>query len=160
MCAAVAAAQEGAKVVLLEKGATSSFRGIDYGGIGTKMQQKSGAKVDKMKAVQEIMRWGGYKADQRVVSLWADHSGEAIDWLVDMAEAAGQTAEPVPLEHQEVRGQQFRTSRPRLLCSLPVKKPLQLHLRYVPKVSCFKVHIGNNCKNLGVDIRFNTPLNS
>ncbi|MFY9140542.1 MAG: FAD-dependent oxidoreductase [Thermacetogeniaceae bacterium] len=158
MCAAVAAAQEGAKVVLLEKGATSSFRGIDYGGIGTKMQQKSGAKVDKMKAVQEIMRWGGYKADQRVVSLWADHSGEAIDWLVDMAEAAGQTAEPVPLEHQEVRGSTVPYFTTQTFVLTPSEEALAAAPKGMsPRLAALKYTLETTAKNLGVDIRFNTP---
>lgn len=158
MCAAVAAAQEGAKVVLLEKGATSSFRGIDYGGIGTKMQQASGAKVDKMKAVQEIMRWGGYKADQRVVSLWADHSGEAIDWLVEMAEAAGQTADPVPLEHQEVRGSTVPYFTTQTFVLTPNEEALAAAPKGTsPRLAALRYTLETTAKNLGVDIRFKTP---
>jgi hypothetical protein len=39
--------------------------------------------------IAEIIRWGACRNDQRVVTLWADKSGEVFDWLLDMAEAAG-----------------------------------------------------------------------
>lgn len=127
MCAAISAAQAGAKVVLLEKGSITSFRGIDYGAIGSSIQKLSGAKVDKAEAVREIMRWGGYKADQRVVSLWANYSGAAVDWLLDLAKAAGQTIKPVPLEHQIVPNSTIPYYTTQTFELIPNEKPLLLH---------------------------------
>jgi fumarate reductase flavoprotein subunit len=157
-CAAVVAAQKGAKVVLLEKGSTLSLRGIDYGAVGSKVQQSSGADVDKMEVVQEIMRWGGYKADQRVVSLWAENSGAAIDWLSEMAEKVGQSVEPVPLEHQEVPNSTVPYFTTQTFDLVPNEEALAAASKgESPKLAAMRYTLETNAKDAGVDIRFKTP---
>jgi len=158
MCAAISAAQAGAKVVLLEKGSTISLRGIDYGAVGSKIQESSGAKVDKVQAVREIMRWGGYKADQRVVSLWANYSGAAVDWLLDMARAAGQTVKPVPLEHQVVPNSTVPYFTTQTFELVPSEEALAAAPKgEMPRQAAMRYTLETNAKKAGVDIRFNTP---
>ncbi|MGI6406493.1 MAG: FAD-binding protein [Syntrophaceticus sp.] len=157
-CAAVVAAQKGAKVVLLEKGPTISLRGIDYAAIGSKMQKSIGADVDKAAAVHEIMRWGGYKADQRVVSVWAERSGEASDWLVEMAEKVGQTVESVPIEEQIVPNSTIPYYTTQSFALSPSEEALAAAAQGVsPKQAAMRYTLETNAKEAGVDIRYNTP---
>jgi fumarate reductase flavoprotein subunit len=53
------------------------------------LQKKHGVKVDKDRAILELMKYGGNKPDQRLYRLWADNSGAVLDWLTDMTDAAG-----------------------------------------------------------------------
>jgi fumarate reductase flavoprotein subunit len=91
LCAAISAAEEGAKVVLLEKTQNVNFRSYDYGAVNAKVQLEAGTKMDPMQIAQELMRYGAYRADQRVVNQFAFNSGKANDWLVAMELEAGCT---------------------------------------------------------------------
>lgn len=95
LCAAVSAAEAGQKVIVIEKTNQVNFRGYDYGAIDSKAQQQAGSVIDKTEAVREIMRFGGYKADQRVVEKWVNESGKVNDWLFDMAMKAGCTVKRI-----------------------------------------------------------------
>lgn len=89
LCAALSAEEAGARVVLLEKGDTCHARGHGNAALGSKLQKEQGIQFDRDEVITEIMRWGGYRQDQKLVSLWADNSGKVMDWLLDMASAAG-----------------------------------------------------------------------
>ena len=89
LCAAASAAESGAKVMIIEKGPTVNFRSLDYGAVNSKAQLSVGNKLDPLAVTREIMRWGGYKADQRVVKLFAEKSGMVNDWIVEHAEKLG-----------------------------------------------------------------------
>ena len=104
LCAAMAAAEEGAKVVIVEKTANVNFRGNDYGAIGSKMQKQINNQINKMEAVQEIMRYNAYKGNQRVVSLWAENSGMVADWIMAKAEGYGCKPKAVPLDETVTPG--------------------------------------------------------
>ncbi len=157
-CSAISAAEAGAKVILLEKGTVPALRGIDYGAIGSKLQKSIGNEVDRDAAVREIMRFGGYKADQRVVSLWADYSGAAVDWLVEKAESVGIKANPVPLAEQTIHGatwNHFSTmafafnATDEAMASAPTGTS--------PKQAAMKWVLENNAQKYGVDIQWKTP---
>lgn len=158
LCAATSAAQAGAKVVLLEKGKTPSFRGYDYGAIGSKNQQSLGINIDKRQAVREIMRWGGYKADWKVVSLWAEHSGEAIDWLTDMAHAAGFQTEPVPLVDCQTPGALFEPFPTLAIHITPSQDILAKLPSGVSPYTAGMMHtLLSGAQKAGVEIHYETP---
>jgi fumarate reductase flavoprotein subunit len=89
LAAAVSAAQSGAKVVLIEKSPTYTALGGDNTAIGSRLQKKLGIEIDRDEVVRSLMRWGGNKPDARLIRLWAANCGKVMDWLMDMAEAAG-----------------------------------------------------------------------
>lgn len=93
LCAALSAAEAGAGVVLLEKGDAFHARGHGNAALGSKMQKDAGLEYDRNEIITEIMRWGGYRQDQKLVSLWADNSGRVMDWILNMASTAGVTVE-------------------------------------------------------------------
>ncbi|AFV12594.1 fumarate reductase flavoprotein subunit FccA [Thermacetogenium phaeum DSM 12270] len=158
LCAAIAAAEGGAKVVLLEKGNCTGFRGMEYGAIGSRIQRQSGININRDEIINEVMRWGGYKADQRVVSLWADHSGETMDWIVDMGKKYGIEAKPVALERQVINGTYFKYY-PTVACEFI---PNEEAMAQEPKLHFLTQHalryiLESAIKDLGVDLRFKTP---
>lgn len=87
--AALAAAEAGARTVLIERTAICQQRGGDIGIIGSRLQKKLGIEIDPNEVCLELMKYSANKPDQRLLRLWANHSGEAMDWLMDMTEAAG-----------------------------------------------------------------------
>lgn len=89
LCAANAAAREGASVIVLEKREIYTFHGMDNGVIGDRFHTEQGVEVPKDEAMADIMRFGGYNQNPRLVSLWANQSGRVMDQLLDMADAEG-----------------------------------------------------------------------
>ncbi len=84
--AACAAVEEGAKTILIEK------FGEDYGGsgvrdtlgaIGSRQQIENNDNPDKFDVITEMYRQSNGYGDQRLYKVWADKSGEAIDWYTD-----------------------------------------------------------------------------
>ncbi|WP_019849358.1 FAD-dependent oxidoreductase [Desulfitobacterium sp. PCE1] len=84
--AACSAVEEGAKTVLLEK------FGADFGGsgirdtlaaIGSKQQIANKDNPDKFDVIRLMYQHSQGYGDQRLFKVWADHSGEAIDWYTD-----------------------------------------------------------------------------
>lgn len=82
--AALSAAESGAKVILLEKN-NSCYPPREYiGAVGSRVQKERGIEIDRNEIVKELCRYAGYRVDQRLINLWADESGEMMDWLCDI----------------------------------------------------------------------------
>lgn len=79
LCAAISAAEEGGKVIVLEKTNTVNFRGYDYAAVNSRVQQQVGNHLDPVDVTREIMRFGAYKPNQKVVMQWVKHSGHVND---------------------------------------------------------------------------------
>ena len=80
--AAAAAAEEGAQVVLLEKTPQVGANCREWiGALGSSMQQEKGVEIDKHEVIEQLCFYASHRCDQRLIRLWADHSGETIDWL-------------------------------------------------------------------------------
>lgn len=158
LAASVSAAQEGAHVILLEKGSHVSFRGYDYGAVGSRIQESIGNHIRKEAVVQEIMRWGGFRSNRKVVSLWADHSGKAIDWLLDLALAAGMTPKPVPIEDQTIPGALFEPYPTLTFVMEPSQEALAQSIPgWMPYTAAVAYTFIQAIERIGVDLRFNTP---
>jgi fumarate reductase flavoprotein subunit len=82
--AAVTAAERGARVVLLEKRDTFTYHGLATAIVGSGLQKELGLEVDMDALTLELERANACRADMRVVNIWRDHSGEAMDWLMDL----------------------------------------------------------------------------
>jgi fumarate reductase flavoprotein subunit len=89
MTAAASAAEAGASVIQLEKGETFHHRGLHNAALASKLQKKAGIKVDREKVIYTIMEFATYRSDQKLVKHWADNCDKVMDWLIDMAGAAG-----------------------------------------------------------------------
>lgn len=84
--AALSAAEEGADVILLEKmafiGGSSATCGGGLGAAGSSEQIKAGAQDDADAFFTFLMENGHQKNNEALSRLYADHSGEMIDWLL------------------------------------------------------------------------------
>ncbi|HTY82017.1 MAG TPA: FAD-dependent oxidoreductase, partial [Dehalococcoidales bacterium] len=87
--AALTAAQNGAKVIQLDRHTTFRYSGGHIAAIGTRIQNKAGVKVDVDEICLNLMRQSGNYPDQRWYRLWAEHSGATLDWVTDMVEPEG-----------------------------------------------------------------------
>lgn len=158
LCAAMAAAEEGAKVVLLEKTDRVHFRGNDYGAIGTKMQKQINNNINKMEAVQEIMRYNAYKGNQRVVNLWAENSGMVADWIMGKAEGYGCKPKPVPLDETVTPGTTVK-GFPTLSFRMD---PSEAAVNDAPKgtdpwTASMRYTLKKGCEDAGVKFYYKTP---
>ena len=91
---AMSAAEEGAKVLVVEKRETPTGIREDIGAINSKLQLEAFKEfpefeIDKIEALQEIVRYGGGYVDSDLIKVWEDNSGELVDWLTDLMESTG-----------------------------------------------------------------------
>lgn len=144
LTAAGSAAEKGAKTILLEKGSGASFRGFAIAAVNNRAQKEAGIEINKDKVIAELMTWSGYWADQKVVTLWADNSADVVDWLTDLALAAGITPNKLSQIPQTIPGS-FYNWTPVIGVNLPGWNKTVSDL------------LERNAAKHGVDIRWNTP---
>ncbi len=92
--AVMTAAEEGAKVVVIEKREEPTDIRHDIGAIGSKLQKKEIKKnpnleIDKMEAFEELVRYGSGYVDPALIKVWIDESAELVDWVTDILEKEG-----------------------------------------------------------------------
>ena len=84
--AARAAAEAGAKVIAIDKGADLGFvpASQDFGVIGSKLQEELGIEWEsKNTVVMQLMKDMCYRPNPRLLNYWYEHSGEAFDWCIE-----------------------------------------------------------------------------
>jgi len=89
--AACSAAENGAKVVVIEKGATWSGRGGGVGVFTSRMMRDAGIELNKEEVAREWIEMCGNRSKEALVWLFLNESGNAMDWWLDKAEAIGLT---------------------------------------------------------------------
>lgn len=161
LCAAISAAEEGAKVIVLEKTNTVNFRGYDYAAVNSRVQRQVGSTIDPVDVTREIMRFGAYKPNQKVVMQWVRHSGHVNDWLLDMALAKGCTIQHIWTKDEMVAEGATLPTRPSMTFVL---KPTQEAIEKAPKgmiggppVIAMAYTLLSTAQDRGVDIRFEQP---
>ncbi len=90
--AACAAVEEGAKTLLIEKTA-EAFGGSGIrdtlAAIGSRQQIANNDNPNKFDVITELYRQSNGYGNQKLYKVWADNSGEAIDWYTDRLDEAG-----------------------------------------------------------------------
>ncbi len=89
--AALSAAEAGARVIQIDRHTTFRYGGGMIAAIDSRLQRSLGIQVDKDDVCLQLMRHAGNKSDQRLIRLWADHSGAVMDWLMDFTDPRGVT---------------------------------------------------------------------
>lgn len=84
VCAARSAAEEGASVAIIEKGASYNCRSGEYAVLNGSLNERWGRTgiVDTDVAVDRLMRECTYRNKRAILKKWADHAHEAIDWFI------------------------------------------------------------------------------
>lgn len=91
MFAAVSAAEDGAKVMLVDRMEQGfGIRCSALGAIDSSLQQANGVTIDKMEIINDIVHYADGVCDMRLWKMWADESGEAVSWYADHAAKTGQ----------------------------------------------------------------------
>lgn len=88
MSAAVSAAEEGVKVVLIEKKRRYTGRGGDNTALNSRLHKQLGIQINVDEVVRKLMEFSGYEADERLIRLWAFNSGKVMDWIIDICTEA------------------------------------------------------------------------
>ena len=87
--AACAAAEEGARVVCLEKGAIGGGVRDNLGSLNSRLQKEAGCVIDENEICNDLTRYANGYVNPRLYHIWAQNSGEAIDWYEDRLKEAG-----------------------------------------------------------------------
>ncbi|KUG05433.1 fumarate reductase flavoprotein subunit [hydrocarbon metagenome] len=88
--AACAAAESGAKVLLVEKNQNpNGVRSSALGAVGSKLQAQHGVNINKVDIVNDICHYALNYNDMSLVKFWADNSGETLDWYCDFIDRHG-----------------------------------------------------------------------
>ena len=82
VCAA-SGAESGVKSLLIEKKAMVTHTQNEFGGIGSRLQKKMGTVIDKWELIRDALMYGSNYIDGKLWLLWAENSGETLDWLED-----------------------------------------------------------------------------
>ncbi|WP_317637319.1 FAD-dependent oxidoreductase [Lactobacillus xylocopicola] len=82
--AACAAAEKGAKVLLIDKSDSSQylFRSF-FAALDSNAQRRAGIKVDKSKLINFLTLFYQDNVDERLLWTWANHADETANWLED-----------------------------------------------------------------------------
>ena len=83
MFAVCAAAEEGAKVIGIDRFVTGTGIRDDLGARESRYQKKYGTKIDKFEYVRAMTMYAAGHVQQDLLKLWCDESGAAIDWYGD-----------------------------------------------------------------------------
>ncbi len=87
--AALSAALAGAGVIQIDRHTTFRYGGGHMAAIDSRLQKKLGITIDRDDVCLQLMKWGANYPDQRFYRLWAEHSGAALDWVMDMTDPEG-----------------------------------------------------------------------
>ncbi len=94
--AAVSAAEQGVKVVVVDKASMPSGRGGHITSFGSKVVQQALADgyitegdMDYPQIVRNWIRWSHGRLNERILWMFAHKSGAAMDWLCEKMEAQG-----------------------------------------------------------------------
>ncbi len=82
---AASAAQNGLKVILLEKGQTFAARGTEIGAIGDRAHEAAGIVLDGNAFLNDALSTAHFRCNRTTWKRWVDRSGEALNWAIDTA---------------------------------------------------------------------------
>lgn len=87
LMASLAAVEEGAKVVTIDKYVHFMPHGVAHACIGTAKQLEEGKVYDAERIIKYFMIQSNNRADQSLLRLWAKYSGKVYDHIFEIAEA-------------------------------------------------------------------------
>lgn len=80
--AACAAAEKGAKVLLIDKmGSAEYLYRLYIAAVDSRAQKEAGIQIDRAELVNFLTAFAQDNVDQRLLWKWVNHSGETVDWL-------------------------------------------------------------------------------
>lgn len=159
LCAARAAVENGAeRIVVVEKADSYQCRSNQVGTVGGQVQESLEIDVDGKKAVSQLMKECGYRPNQRLLNLWANHSGEALDWFLEPCEGSYVLeAESDPYDGESLSVRKLHWPHPETANTqddcYPVFDTCQALL---PDLAPYLKETYRICVDAGVEFRFST----
>jgi fumarate reductase flavoprotein subunit len=139
LAAAVTAAEAGASVTVLEKRKYLCGNGRYAEGVfaaGSRLQKRLNIDADPDILFRQAMEYAHWRSDARLVRNLIDHTGETVDWLMDMG---------VPFS--------------RVLHHMPNQSPEVFHMAYPAPTGLQVMRVlEDKCRALGVTLRTETPV--
>lgn len=89
VAAACSAAENGVKVVVIEKSTTINGRGGGVGACNSRLNAELDCEIEPIAAQYRWNRTCGNRNNEALVQLWFDNSGKAMNWLLDKADKRG-----------------------------------------------------------------------
>ena len=89
LTAARAAAENGAKVIVVEKDDNYDIHGFQCGSVNSNMVKEAGGTIDEMEFFREYCKWNGLRVNQELIRMFARESGPAFDWYEELMPPAG-----------------------------------------------------------------------
>lgn len=149
---ACAAAEEGAKVVCLEKGSIGGGVRDNLGALNSRLQKEAGEEIDENEIVNDMIRYADNYCNPKLYHIWAQNSGEAIDWYQDRLEEAG----------FELYFEGAKYAKPSLYKHWATGHipswPADAEFAGLSDIVNGKIVLGDYAKSKGVDFRFSTPM--
>ena len=87
--AALSAAQQGAKVQVVDKNPVFACRGGHITAFNSKLQKSMGIKLDYRQVIRDWVAWAQGRVDEELVWEFGHKSGACMDWLIDQAAKQG-----------------------------------------------------------------------
>jgi hypothetical protein len=87
--AARAAAENGARVIVVEKDEKYDIHGFQCGSVNSRMVKNAGGSIDEMEFFREYCKWNGLRVNQELIRMFARESGPAFDWYEEIMPPAG-----------------------------------------------------------------------
>ena len=149
---ACTAAEEGAKVVCLEKSSIGGGVRDNLGSLNSRLQKEAGEEIDENEIVNDMIRYADNYCNPKLYHIWAQNSGEAIDWYQDRLEEAG----------FELYFEGAKNAKPSLYKHWATGHipswPADAEFAGLSDVVNGKIVLGDYAKSKGVDFRFSTPM--
>lgn len=153
LIAAHSAAEQGAKVVVLEKFRTFSVRGKDNAAVNTKAQKAAGYTIDTEALIADLVNYSQNRVHQSLVRLWAYKSGEVFDHYIDLAEADGLGIKVLPPYTVSRTSPGYPTAHNWVKTGGAQNKGSE----YILTEQFFMELVERWCKEKGVEIHYSTP---
>ena len=155
--AVISAAENGARVLGIDRVSRVSNPREDIGAIDSKLQLASfdeypQFKIDKMEAMEDIVRYANGFVNYDLVKLWANESGAMLDWLTEIVERDGRLRMDfegsVGTEGQGARDKAWATGH----------SPNKTELGKQDKNFTFGVSLKEYAEEKGAEFRWDTEL--
>lgn len=91
MTAAMVAGENGVKTIVIEKGSEHGIFRSFPGAVNAQVQKDAGLEIDGVALANDLMRYASGRADQALINLWINESGECYDWLSETLAKRGIT---------------------------------------------------------------------
>lgn len=150
--AACAAAEEGARVVCLEKGAIGGGVRDNLGSLNSRLQKEAGCVIDENEICNDLTRYANGYVNPRLYHIWAQNSGEAIDWYEERLNEAG-----FELFYEAANDAKPSLYKHWATGHIP-SWPADAEFAGLSDVVNGKIVLGDYAKEKGVDFRFTCPL--